>query len=274
MRVISLIMEKGGVMKTTLATSLAAALSIEGNKTLLIDADPQGHATIAFGWNPNANPDEPPPPNLYDLLVRKTRWNNALRATLPDKLGGSIPLAFLPGNAETLSIPTQISDAALLHKRIQELKDAFDYVVIDTSPSPSLFNASILFATDYAIVPCVPEALPMAGLAATIPHIREFGAAREAYHMPATQILGIVPTMYQSNTIEHQLNLEKMQKDYDNPDGDELQIPVLKPIAKRIVWAEAARRHSIFVEAPYSEAAKEFWTFYEAIMAEVAYVEQ
>ena len=71
MKIITLLNEKGGVGKTTLATHIAAGLAFRGFRVVLVDADPQGHATVALGL--------PKEPGLYDLLVRDAPFKSVLR---------------------------------------------------------------------------------------------------------------------------------------------------------------------------------------------------
>ena len=70
MKIVTLLNEKGGVGKTTLATHLAAGLAIRGKRVILVDADPQGHATIAFGLSKE--------PGFYDLIVRNAPFQKVL----------------------------------------------------------------------------------------------------------------------------------------------------------------------------------------------------
>ena len=79
MIVITLINEKGGVGKTTLATHIACGLAARGRSVVILDGDPQGHATIRLGVKKA--------PALYDLLVRDGEWSNAVRAVAPERFG-------------------------------------------------------------------------------------------------------------------------------------------------------------------------------------------
>ncbi|NWF71270.1 MAG: AAA family ATPase [Chloroflexi bacterium] len=110
----SLINEKGGIGKTTLATHIAAGLAIRGYRVLLIDADPQGHATFSFGLEKRGG--------LFDLLVRDAAFKDVLLAPpltafAPDPIRGRLFL--LPSNVETRAIPNLIDDVTLLAKRLQ-----------------------------------------------------------------------------------------------------------------------------------------------------------
>ncbi|PJF33875.1 MAG: hypothetical protein CUN57_01010, partial [Phototrophicales bacterium] len=99
MKTITLLNQKGGVGKTTLATHLATALAMTGYQTLLIDTDAQGSATFGVGFDYE--------PGLYNLLVRKANWQDVLRVVSPEiyehpkqqKPGGTLYL--LPSNPET-----------------------------------------------------------------------------------------------------------------------------------------------------------------------------
>lgn len=75
MKIITLLNEKGGVGKTTIATHIAAGLAVRGMRVLLVDADPQGHATVSLGLQKE--------PGLYDLLVRDATFKSVLRFIPP-----------------------------------------------------------------------------------------------------------------------------------------------------------------------------------------------
>jgi chromosome partitioning protein len=150
MKTVSLINEKGGVGKTTLAIHIAAGLAIRGSRVVLADADAQGHATVSMGLKKS--------PGLYDLLVRGTAFREVLVPVNPERFG--VPgspckgqLYVVPSNVETRSIPIQISDAFAVVDRFRELENLVDVVVFDTSPTPSLLHGSIYLATDAIIYP-------------------------------------------------------------------------------------------------------------------------
>src|SRR3954466_5276087 len=110
MKVTTLLNEKGGVGKSTLATHIAAGLSIKGLRVLLIDADAQGHAGLSLGMAKA--------PGLYDLLARDAEWDQVLR--VPSEANFAIPgervtgeLWLLPSNVETRVIPMVIDDVLL-----------------------------------------------------------------------------------------------------------------------------------------------------------------
>lgn len=247
MKVLAAIMEKGGVGKTTTATTIAAGLAIAGQRVLVIDADGQGHATRLLGAKLR--------PGLYDLLVRDADWQDELITVNPSLYTPNATgvLSLLPGNHETMFIPQAISDPFLLQQRIDELKDVYDVVIIDTSPTPSLLNASILMATDYAIVPTKMEYLSLQSLTSTMRTIEGFSGKRVSGGLSPVKAMGIIPTAYRANTREHFENLEQVKATH--------KALVWPAIADRIVWTEASvRQQSIFVHAPMSKAADEAWT--------------
>jgi len=240
MKVITLSNEKGGVGKTTLATHVAAGLAIRGARVLLIDADAQANATMSFGLEKE--------PGFYNLLGGKAKWRNILRNIPPEFY--EMPnqqsegyLLILPGNNQTAHIQSAVQDAYALYKRLNELKDAIDFVVIDTSPTPSLLHGAIYLATDAVLYPTLCETFSLQGLVETMQNVA--GA-------PGKEIatLGIVPNMYRSKTVEHSENLTMLREKFG-----EL---VWTPITQSIVWSEAtAMRRPVFALAPDNRAATE-----------------
>lgn len=255
MKIITLLNEKGGVGKTTLATTLAAGLAIKGYRTLLVDTDEQGHASLGFG--------EINEPGFFELLQRGAPWANVMRQIPQERYqepGFMIEprLFLLPGNIETRALPYLVRpDSGLLLKRLRQL-EKFDVVVIDTAPAASLLHLLIYMATDYVIYPTRLEYLSFDGLAKSIDHLAQANAEREQRRVPLIQVMGIVPTMTRMNTLEHQENLESLRDHYDDL--------VWPCIGQKTIWTEATGRQvSIFNYAPTSDEAKDAWRFVQKV---------
>ncbi len=249
MKIISLINEKGGVGKTTLATHMAAGLAIRGKRVILVDADPQGHATIAFDLDKE--------PGFYDLIVRNAPFGQVLRVVPPERY--AVPAAdmsgellVIPSNIETRSIAGSISDAFAILKRFNQLRNAIDYVFFDTSPTPSLLHSSIYMATDGIIYPTKCESWSFDGLRESLTHKDQFSPIRNNYDLSDIKVLGVVPTMFRGRTLEHQDNLRLLHDTFGSL--------VWEPLPVRTIWAEAtSARRTVFSLAPNSGTAEEAW---------------
>lgn len=251
MKVITLLNEKGGVGKTTLATHMAMGMASRGAKVLLIDGDPQGHATIRCGMKKA--------PGLYDLLVRDAVWREVVALVPPEKFGmpGDVlpsgRLWMLPSNVETRNIANSISEASLLAERLEDWGTSIDAVVIDSSPTPSLLHGVFYTATDYVVYPTQLAYSSFDGLVESIKHRMEADKSRASrWALPSIQVLGIVPTMYRSVTNEQADNLNELKKQFGGM--------VWQPIPQATIWQEAeSRAQPVYQINPGSDAAGHVW---------------
>jgi chromosome partitioning protein len=260
MEVVTFINEKGGAWKTTGAVHLAAGFAIQGARVVLIDADPQGNATVMLGL--------PLSGALYDLTVRGAAWKDALRKVHPDVYGlpDSAPkgeLYVVPSNVETRNIATSISDGAIFTRRLSELQTFVDYVIIDTSPTPSLLHAAITAASDYILIPTQLEAFSaFYGVAASLLHCQEVqhAAAQSGWQIHA-EVLGIVPVMAR-RTVAHATVLTELKEQYGAKVWDKIN-------ASTVVVESAIAKQLVFGYAPKSAAARELWQFIGRVEREV-----
>lgn len=263
MKVVTFLNEKGGVGKTTACVTVGAGLAQRGKRVLLIDADAQGHVATSLGMQPR--------PAFYDWLVRNAEYRYVVEDVPMDRwiFPGEHPLEptnclhLLASNHETRNVASAINDTFAVLRRLLEIRDQYDYVLIDTSPTPSLLHPLIYAATSHYVFVTLAETLSLRGLAATIERVKDFDPFRKEHKLPKARLLGIQPCRVRKGVLEHGDNLIAVKERY--PRG------LLPAIHERIVWSEASRNgKAIFAYAPESDAALEALSVVDAV--EVGYV--
>lgn len=256
MRIITFLNEKGGVGKTSLAIHVAAGLAILGRRVMLIDADPQAHATQQLAQAEYGG--------LYRLLIQQEEWKPLLKKVHPEIWAGENlkPKGFLwllPGNIETRAIPMLTADAMCLRLRLEELSSFVDAVVIDTSPTPSMLQTILYLATDELVYPTQCQALSLNGLAASTSRMSGLNAERRRFGLVDAALLGIVPTMYR-HTLAHQKGLEFIET------AKAFHGKVLPAMSHLTVWQEREyNQQTLFAYAPEHQATQEAWELVQRV---------
>lgn len=184
-KVISIANQKGGVGKTTTAINLAACLGVLEKKTLIIDADPQANATSGVGFDPRNVKT-----SIYEVMINDVDAKDIILNTdnpnldiLPahiDLVGAEIEMINLP-NRELM-----------MRRFVEKLKDDYDFIVIDCSPSLGLITVNSLTAADSVIIPVQCEYFALEGLGKLLNTVKIVQSRLN----PDLEIEGILLTMY------------------------------------------------------------------------------
>lgn len=186
--IISIINQKGGVGKTTTAVNLSAYLADKGKKTLLIDEDSQGNSTSGLSRSVDFEK------SLYDVLLNDTDPEEAVVKTAIHKLHlmpASIDLA--GAEIEIAPLPERES---LLKRKIEPLRESYDYILIDCPPSLGLMTLNALVASDSIIIPIQAEFYALEGLSQLVKTVQVVSRKMN----PRLHILGILLTMFDGRT--------------------------------------------------------------------------
>ena len=237
-RVIAFANQKGGVAKTTTTLNLGVALRELGNRVLLVDLDPQGNLTMSQGMNPDAIER-----SMFDVLVHRVPISDVIHPVEVDIAVSSIDLA----GAE-LALSALIGRERALDKALVEVRDRYDFILLDTPPSLGLLTINAFVASDGVIVPVQCEYLSLRGL---VQLENTLAMVRENLN-PTVRVEGIVPTMYDGRTLHAREAIEILEEHF----GD---LVYETRIRKTIRYAEApVKGSSVLRYEPSGPAAQAY----------------
>ncbi len=188
MRSIAIMNQKGGVGKTTTAVNVSAALADTGARVCLIDMDPQAHATLHFGIEPQVDFD-----SVYDVLVEDMSLAQ-VRKEVAENLW-LIP-AHLDLSAAELELASVVGREMLLRDKLEKDDLKFDYVLIDCPPSLGILTINALTAVDEVFIPLQPHYLALHGLTKLLNTIDLVSRRLN----PRLMLSGVILCMYDGQT--------------------------------------------------------------------------
>ncbi len=188
-RIIAIANQKGGVGKTTTAVNLAAALALAEEPTLLLDLDPQANATRGVGLS-----REEGRPGTYEWLTDAAGDAEVVRPVSTERL------SIIPADRNLVGLEVEMAQEEgrefLLRNRLERLRDAHRFILIDCPPSLGLLTLNGLAAADSVLIPVQCEYLALEGISEMMGTLDRI---RAAVH-PALEIEGILLTMFDERT--------------------------------------------------------------------------
>ena len=246
-KVISLVNQKGGVGKTTTSINLSASLAVLGKKVLLIDLDPQGNTTTGVGINKGDIEK-----SIYDVLIDECTITEAMIKTKYKNLyvlPATINLAGLDIElVEKSKHESGFQKGEQLKRHISEIKDSFDYIIIDCPPSLGVITTNALTASNSVIIPVQCEYYALEGLGQLINTINLV----KKHLNTELEIEGALLTMYDIRTNLSNQVVKEVNKYFENK--------VYKTVIPRNVKLSEAPSYGmpISIYDPRSKGAKSY----------------
>jgi chromosome partitioning protein len=186
-KILAIANQKGGVGKTTTTVNLAAALGVLEQKVLLVDADPQANATSGLGIEV-----ENVQKGTYQVLEHAVHVKETIIKT------NSPNVDIIPAHIDLVAVEIELIDKEkreyMLKLALDEIKDEYDYIIIDCAPSLGLITLNALTAADSVIIPIQCEYYALEGLGKLLNTIKSI----QKIHNAELEIEGLLLTMYDS----------------------------------------------------------------------------
>jgi chromosome partitioning protein len=258
MRVIAIANQKGGCGKTTTAVNLAAAFGAKGKKVLVVDLDPQGHATLGVGCDPESFTK-----TIYNAMVD-------LNVPISDVIAPSktLNIDIAPSNVllsgAELDLATVEGREFMLTEQFKTIEDRYDVCVIDCPPSLGILTLNSLIASTDVVVPVQVHYYAMEGLKQLFETCE---IIQEHFHPCKVKITGLLLTFVEDRLIFTRQIQQQMREFF----GDLVFDTV---IHRNVRLAEApSAGQSILTYAPESRGAQEYLTLVDEILYGKAHVQ-
>lgn len=267
MKVITVANRKGGVGKTTIATHLASGMAMCGLKVALVDTDSQGHCATVLGMKKSNG--------LYDIMCDDATLFSDVLLQIPKERytpadwDTESALYLLPSDKATSKVPVDQPSPFRFKSVLDDMGELLEleYIIVDTGPTNSMFDGSIMLATDYMLYVTQLNALSFDGLESATNELKIMNKEAKSYRQSPIQMLGVVPNLLRASTSNHRENIRKLAEGFETQ--------VFAPITMRTVWEQTFEYgQMVYSYAPYGQEFVDAWRLVEQVLKRLGEIPQ